>query len=71
MLTNVEFSQKCAYIAARAARYAGDVLELPEWRETRAEPVAVARLIRDIRGILDTLEPHTGRTRQKEGGEDG
>jgi hypothetical protein len=62
-LTSADFAQKCAYIAARAARYAGDTLELPEWRDKQAPPVAVARFIRDIRGILDTLEPHTGRSR--------
>jgi hypothetical protein len=68
-LTSTDFAQKCAYIAERAARYAGDTLELPEWRDQQVPPVAVARFIRDIRGILDTLEPHTGRARPLGDGE--
>ena len=62
-LASADFARKCAYIAARAARYAGDTLEFPEWRDKQVPPVVVARFIRDIRGILDTLEPHTGRAR--------
>lgn len=55
-LTNAEFAKMAARLAARSASWAGDVLELPKWRDRPVGVEALRRYVQDIREIVDDIE---------------
>lgn len=60
-LTEAAFAQICAYIASRAAGWAGDGLILPENHGRQASAATVARFTDELRGTLDRLDERAGR----------
>lgn len=70
-MTQAEFAQQCAFIAKKAADWAGDVLTLPEDYARPVDPKAVARFTDGLREHLDRIDRRAGRQalQEKEGGE--
>lgn len=55
-LTEAKFAQLCAYIAANAAKWAGDILTLPEDHQRPVDAKTVKRFTDEMRGRLDRLD---------------
>ena len=55
-MTNSQWSMQCAYLAAEAAHWAGDILILPEDHEKPARFEQIARFLSKFRERLDRIE---------------
>ncbi len=59
-LTEAKFAQLCAYIATNAAKWAGDVLTMPEDHNKPVDPKTVKRFTDEMRGRLDRVDELAG-----------
>ena len=60
-MTEAQFSMQCSFIAKNAAAWAGDLLELPELYNRKADARMVARFTDAMRERLDRLDEWAGR----------
>lgn len=56
MMTNAQWSMQCAYLASEAAKWAGDILTLPEDREQPPKDWQVQNFLNAFRDRLDRIE---------------
>lgn len=59
-LTEAKFAQLCAYIATNAAKWAGDMLTLPEDHNQPVDAKTVKRFTDEMRARLDRLDEMAG-----------
>jgi len=59
-LTEAKFAQLCAYIATNAAKWAGDMLTLPEDHNKAVDAKTVKRFTDEMRARLDRLDEMAG-----------